>query len=59
MTINDDDILEGTQSFTLSLSSVDPVIFGTAQANVAILDDDGESNNKININYDLNIVQQN
>ena len=46
MTINDDDILEGTQSFTLSLSSVDPIIFGTAQANVAILDNDGESNDK-------------
>ena len=46
MTIIDDAILEGDQSFTLSLSSVDPVMFGTDQANVTILDNDSEYNDK-------------
>lgn len=42
VSINDDDILEGDQEFTLSLSSLDPVVFGTNQATVLIIDNDSE-----------------
>jgi hypothetical protein len=43
VTIVEDAVLEGDQSFTLSLSTVDPVLFGTDQASVVIIDNDSES----------------
>lgn len=42
VTIQDDDILEGDQSFVVSLSSADPVVFGIAQATIVIRDNDGK-----------------
>ena len=46
VTIIDDTVLEGDESFTLSLSSADPVLFGTNQASVVIIDNDGKSDKK-------------
>ena len=43
VTIIDDEVLEGDQSFSLSLSSTDPVMFGTDEATVTIVDNDSES----------------
>ena len=53
VTIVDDAILEGDQSFTLSLSSADPVLFDIDQASVVIMDDDSEFLEKL---YDLHIL---
>ena len=53
VTIVDDAILEGDQSFTLSLSSSDPVLFDIDQTSVVIMDDDSESLEKL---YDLHIL---
>ena len=42
VTIIDDEILEPDQSFTVSLSSSDPVVFGIDQASIVIGDNDGK-----------------